>query len=57
MDEQQKQQTILIVDDAKANIDILAELLKSDYKIRAATNGQKALDIAFSENPPDLILS
>ena len=56
MDEQQKQQTILIVDDAKANIDILAELLKSDYKIRAATNGQKALDIAFSENPPDLIL-
>jgi diguanylate cyclase (GGDEF)-like protein len=56
VDEMQKRQTILIVDDAKSNIDILAELLKSDYKIRAATNGQKALDIAFSENPPDLIL-
>ena len=51
-----KQQTILIVDDAKANIDILADLLKSDYKIRAATNGEKALEIAFSVNPPDLIL-
>ena len=50
------QPTILIVDDAKENISILAELLRSDYKIRAATNGEKALDIAFSENPPDLIL-
>ena len=51
-----KQPTILIVDDAKENISILAELLRTDYKIRAATNGEKALDIAFSESPPDLIL-
>ena len=51
-----EQPTILIVDDAKENISILAELLRSDYKIRAAINGEKALEIAFSENPPDLIL-
>ncbi len=56
MDEFLRQQTILIVDDAKTNIDILAELLKPDFKIRAATNGEKALEIAFSVNPPDLIL-
>ena len=51
-----KQQTILIVDDAKENINMLAELLRSDFKIRAATNGEKALEISFSGNPPDLIL-
>lgn len=51
-----EQATVLIVDDAKENITILAELLRSDYKIRAATNGEKALEIVFSDNPPDLIL-
>jgi diguanylate cyclase (GGDEF)-like protein len=51
-----KKQTILIVDDVTTNIDILAELLRPDYKIRAATSGEKALKISFSENPPDLIL-
>lgn len=56
MDEMSKQQTILIVDDAKGNINVLAELLRADFKIRAATSGAKALDIAFSDNPPDLIL-
>jgi len=56
MDIHAKKQTILIVDDVTANIDILAELLRPDYKIRAATSGEKALKISFSENPPDLIL-
>lgn len=50
------QPTILIVDDAKENVSVLAELLRSDYKIRAATSGEKALEITFSDNPPDLIL-
>ncbi len=56
MDIQVKKQTILIVDDVPANIDVLAELLRSKYKIRAATSGEKALKISFSNNPPDLIL-
>jgi diguanylate cyclase (GGDEF)-like protein len=51
-----KQQTILIVDDAKENINVLAELLRSNFKIRAATSGERAINIAFSDNPPDLIL-
>jgi len=49
-------QKILIVDDMKANIQILADLLKDKYKILVATSGEKALEIAFSENKPDLIL-
>jgi len=48
--------TILIVDDEPANIRILAELLKSEYNLRSATSGEKALSIALSDEPPDLIL-
>ena len=48
-------QEILIVDDAPENIDILSEAL-SKYKRLIATNGEKALKIAFGENKPDLIL-
>lgn len=46
---------ILIVDDAPENIDILAEAL-SAYRKMIATNGERALNIAFGENKPDLIL-
>lgn len=49
-------QTILIVDDAPANIKVLGEALKFDYHIIVATNGEKALQIAASSKPPDLIL-
>jgi diguanylate cyclase (GGDEF)-like protein len=49
-------QTLLIVDDAKENIHVLAELLEADFTIRAATSGEKALEIAFSDTPPDMIL-
>ena len=47
--------TILIVDDTPENIDILNGLLTS-FKRKIATNGEKALKIALSDNPPDLIL-
>ncbi len=56
MDELSKQQTILIVDDARENINFLAEILKANFKIRVTTNGEKALEISFSDSPPDLIL-
>lgn len=49
-------QTILIVDDEPVNIKILVELLRSDYQIRVANNGEKALEIALSKDRPDLIL-
>jgi sigma-B regulation protein RsbU (phosphoserine phosphatase) len=48
-------QTILAVDDTPTNISLLAGLLGEQYKVRAATNGAKALELAAA-NPPDLIL-
>lgn len=48
-------QTILVVDDSPNNIKILSELLK-DFKLKVALNGTKALQIAQSDTPPDLIL-
>ncbi len=48
--------TILIVDDAPANIRALASLLKGEYRILVALSGEKALEIVRGESPPDLIL-
>ncbi len=48
--------TILIVDDEPVNIRVLVELLKDRYDLRIATNGERALAITRSDEPPDLIL-
>ena len=47
---------ILVVDDTPENIDLLLEILKDDYKVRAAINGEQALKIARLRVAPDLIL-
>lgn len=46
---------VLIVDDAKANLDILVEGLKADHKLSLAMNGEMALQLA-TRTPPDLVL-
>jgi serine phosphatase RsbU (regulator of sigma subunit) len=46
---------VLIVDDAKANLDILVEGLKADHKLSLALNGELALQIA-ARTSPDLVL-
>jgi phosphoserine phosphatase RsbU/P len=46
---------VLIVDDIKANVDILVQALRDDYKLSVALDGQKALD-AVQRSPPDLVL-
>ncbi len=48
--------SILVVDDTPENIDLLLEILKDDYKVRAAINGEQALKIARLKVAPDLIL-
>jgi putative two-component system response regulator len=48
--------TILIVDDTPDNITILCALLGERYKNKIATNGARALKIAFTPPCPDLIL-
>lgn len=50
------QACVLIVDNTPANIRVLAEALTADYRIRVASQGAKALEIARSTDPPDLIL-
>ena len=46
---------ILIVDDAKTNIDILVEALRDEYKLSVALDGAAALR-SVEKNPPDLVL-
>ncbi len=47
---------ILIVDDLPQNVSILGRVLKKDYEIFTAMNGEDALRLAFGSEPPDLIL-
>jgi sigma-B regulation protein RsbU (phosphoserine phosphatase) len=47
---------ILVVDDTPANLSLMSGILQDYYQVKAATSGEKALKIANSANPPDLIL-
>jgi CheY-like chemotaxis protein len=47
---------ILVVDDEPQNIVILREILKSEYAVLAATDGERALSLVHSGTPPDLIM-
>jgi putative two-component system response regulator len=48
--------TLLLVDDTPENLVVLGELLRPHYRVRAASSGQRALEIAASAPRPDLIL-
>jgi PleD family two-component response regulator len=54
-EETSPKQTILIVDDAPGNIEILGEALRPDYEVLVATSGPEALEVASREKP-DLML-
>jgi len=51
-----RRKRILVVDDEPQNIAIMREILKSDYTVIASTNGERALALAKSADPPDLVL-
>ncbi len=55
MSESEKER-ILIVDDEKMNLKVLADLLKEEYIPILARDGEQALQYAFGDTPPDLIL-
>lgn len=46
---------VLIVDDVKANVDILVQALSGDYQLSVPLGGKQAID-AVSRSAPDLIL-
>ncbi len=47
--------TILLVDDAEANIEILVDVLGEQYEVLVAMDGESALEL-IDQEPPDLIL-
>ena len=56
MANQSEKKVVLVVDDAPANIRVVNEILHDSYKVKIATNGQKALELAGETPGPDLIL-
>jgi len=48
--------TLLIVDDMPENIDVLRAILKDDYRLKVATNGERALALCREEPLPELVL-
>ncbi|MFP4155492.1 MAG: response regulator [Halothiobacillaceae bacterium] len=48
--------TLLIVDDEPTNLAVLSELLRAEYRIRAARSGEAALDAIRRAPVPDLVL-
>ena len=48
--------TILVVDDSPANLTILSDVLKPQYRVRVANSGMRALAAAKTAPRPDLIL-
>jgi phosphoserine phosphatase RsbU/P len=51
-----EKKTVLVVDDAPANIQVVNSILKDICRVRIATDGEKALVLARAEPAPDLIL-
>jgi serine phosphatase RsbU (regulator of sigma subunit) len=56
MPNQDDKKVVLVVDDAPANIRVVNEILHNSYKVKIATNGAKALELAAETPGPDLIL-
>lgn len=48
--------TVLIVDDTPDNLALMSAILAGEYRTKVATSGEKALALARSATPPDLIL-
>jgi putative two-component system response regulator len=48
--------TLLIVDDNPENLTVLGEILQSEFRVRAATNGVRALELAALAPRPALAL-
>jgi CheY-like chemotaxis protein len=53
---QESKQIILVIDDEPINIEFMGELLKTNYEVLFATNGQDGLDCVTAGTAPDLIL-
>ena len=48
--------TILVVDDSSSTLAVLDEILSPFYRVQLVKTGARALEVAASDTPPDLIL-
>jgi putative two-component system response regulator len=48
--------TVLVVDDTPDNLAVMSGLLRDDYRVKVASSGERALQVAAADPPPDLIL-
>ncbi len=51
-----RQAVVLVVDDTPTNLTLMGSLLQAQYRVKVANNGEKALAIVASDDPPDLVL-
>lgn len=49
-------QSVMVVDDTPTNLILMNDLLQAQYRVKIASSGARALKIAASDDPPDLIL-
>ena len=47
---------VLVVDDTPDNLSLMAGLLRDRYRVRLANSGERALQLAKAEPPPDVVL-
>ncbi len=52
----QEKPLLLLVDDQPANLHLMVEILREEYRIKTVTKGSEALGIAARDPRPDLIL-
>jgi putative two-component system response regulator len=48
--------TLLVVDDTPENLAVMGALLQPRYRVRAASSGRRAIEVAETQPVPDLIL-
>ena len=48
--------TVLVVDDVPENLQLMAEILRHDYRVKVAASGERALQLCQTEAAPDLVL-
>ena len=51
-----EKRTVLVVDGTPDNLSLMSSLLRTEYRVKLASNGDQALKIASTTGKPDLIL-
>ena len=47
---------VLVIDDSPEHIELISNVLRDEYVVKAATNGERGLQIAIQDPKPELVL-